>query len=72
MENEKQKIYTRHNMYKSPRHNKKKKTIYYKLIEHTKHICITSTTYYIIRQGINETCPHTTLHNMGAHMGSSK
>ena len=50
----------------------RQKTIYDKLIEHTKHICITSTPYYIIRQGINETCPCTTLHNIGGHLGSSK
>ena len=41
----------------------RQKTIYYKLIEHMKHIDITSMSYYIIRQGANETCPHTTLHN---------
>ena len=41
----------------------RQKTIYYKPIEYTKHIHITSMTYYIIRQGINETCPHTTLYN---------
>ena len=35
----------------------RQKTIYYKLLEYTKHISIKSTTYYIIRQGINEICP---------------
>ena len=50
----------------------RQKTIYYKLIEHTKHMCITSMLYYVIRQGVNETCPHTTLHKIGAHLGSSK
>ena len=33
---------------------------------------MTNTTYYNIWQGVNETCPHTTLHNMGAQLGSSK
>ena len=28
-------------------------------------------TYYNIWQDVNETCPHTTLYNMGAHLGSS-
>ena len=34
--------------------------------------CTLDATYYSIQQGINETCPSTTLHNMGAHLGSLK
>ena len=46
----------------------RQKTIYYKLIEHTKHIHITSLPYYIIKQGIYKTCPCTTLQNTWNNM----
>ena len=69
--------YIIHNTYKSPRQYKiKDMNIYiYKYIYIYIYIYIYHTSdmiYYSIWQDINETWPYTTLHNMGAHLGSSK
>ena len=44
-------------------------------IENTMHavqLRLTNMAYHKVWQGQNEPCPCTTLHNMGAHLGSSK